>query len=179
MFVRIVGNRRVAVERDYTRVTASADDRPRNARWRDSCRHRRIGKRFPRRRFHYFPSLPCAGGRLLRNRATCHREHSLRQVDRLFASNVLWMRRHEPQQTGLRADENAGHRTERRNSVKPSAETKPRRPPTSKKRIKHPAAIVIRQPAPRLRPDERPAKHSIHQPPPPTKSYPPQPHPSS
>src|SRR5689334_11224526 len=69
------------------------------------------------------------------------------------------------QQTILRPDENTGHRTERHKSAKSeSAKAKSRRPQPSVKWIEHPSAIVIRQPAPRLRTDKRPAKHRVHEP---------------
>src|ERR1700687_1759263 len=74
------------------------------------------------------------------------------------------MRRHQPEQTCLRADENASHRPKWRNSVEAQAESKPRRPQPSKKRVEYPAPIVIRQPAPGLRADKRPAEGWIHEP---------------
>ena len=179
MFARVVHNRRVAVQRDHARVAASADDRPRNPRRRGRRHHRGVRQRIARRSLHHLPTLPRCGRAchcLLRNRSAGNRKDSLCQVDRLFASHIQGMHRHQPNQAGLRANENSRHRPERRKSVKPKAKSKSRRPQPSKKRVEYPAAEVIRQPAPRLRADERRAEHRIHKPAATREGRPAQPH---
>src|SRR6266403_1812659 len=175
MLTRIRSNRRISIQRDHPRRASSPHNRPRNSRWCSGRYHRGIRERFPRRRFHHFPVLPCARHCLLRNRAARHRKNSPRQIDRLFPLSIQRMHGHHSQQSRLRAYEYPRHRPERNKSVK-AAKPKSWRPQPPIPRLEYPASVVIRQPAPRLRTHKCPAKRRIHKPTSARERRPPQPH---